>query len=154
MACKGLAWSTFCRSPSISNLWEDLTKISPYKNWKTTFSAPNQSRYKTHQYYNFNKPPEVLHAWAAQFTQMVWVESSKFGCGKAMSRTGKIIVVANYFPKGNIPSAFHLNVLPPGCDSGRTTPSGRGDDCSNSQQDDRLTAKLARMFKKPTKMQG
>ena len=58
-------------------------------------------RYKTHQYYNFKKPPEVLHAWAAQFTQMVWVESTKFGCGKARSRTGKIIVVANYTPKGN-----------------------------------------------------
>ena len=35
----------------------------------------------------------------AQFTQMVWAKSVKFGCGKARSRTGKIIVVANYEPK-------------------------------------------------------
>ena len=37
----------------------------------------------------------------AQFTQMVWAKSVKFGCGKARSRTGKIIVVANYEPKVN-----------------------------------------------------
>ena len=30
---------------------------------------------------------------------MVWAKSVKFGCGKARSRTGKIIVVANYEPK-------------------------------------------------------
>ena len=30
---------------------------------------------------------------------MVWADSVKFGCGKARSRTGKIIVVANYEPK-------------------------------------------------------
>ena len=36
---------------------------------------------------------------SAQFSQMVWANSVKFGCGKARSRTGKIIVVANYEPK-------------------------------------------------------
>ena len=37
----------------------------------------------------------VLFLWF----QMVWAKSVKFGCGKARSRTGKIIVVANYEPK-------------------------------------------------------
>ena len=44
---------------------------------------------------------------------MVWQTSRKFGCGKARSRSGKVIAVALYFPKGNIPGEFHENVLPP-----------------------------------------
>ena len=48
---------------------------------------------------------------------MVWQTSRKFGCGKARSRSGKVIAVALYFPKGNIPGEFHDNVLPPVEDS-------------------------------------
>jgi len=93
--------------------------------WPQPFASPTKNQpqvsgrdaavywYRTHQYYNFNKAPEVLHAHAAQFTQMIWLESKRFGCGKARSRTGKIIVVANYEPKGNIPFQFHRNVFPP-----------------------------------------
>jgi hypothetical protein len=44
---------------------------------------------------------------------MVWHSSQKFGCGKAKSRSGKVIVVAYYEPRGNIPQKFHENVLPP-----------------------------------------
>ena len=108
-------------------------------------------RYKTHQYYNFNKPPEVLHAWAAQFTQMVWVNTTKFGCGKARSRTGKIIVVANYLPRGNIPSVFHLNVLPP---SDTEAPDEASAVSDTNQQDDgngSLASKLTRMFQRNKK---
>ena len=44
---------------------------------------------------------------------MIWHSTKKFGCGKARSRSGKVIAVAYYEPKGNIPGSFHENVLPP-----------------------------------------
>ena len=47
------------------------------------------------------------------FTQMVWAASQTFGCGKARSSNGKVIVVAYYYPKGNIPDKYHLNVVQP-----------------------------------------
>ena len=42
---------------------------------------------------------------------MVWVKSVKFGCGKARSRTGKIIVVANYEPKVSLFAQLFGSVL-------------------------------------------
>ncbi|KOC65880.1 Golgi-associated plant pathogenesis-related protein 1, partial [Habropoda laboriosa] len=47
------------------------------------------------------------------FTQLIWASSRYFGVGKARSRSGKIIVVANYRPVGNISGQFQNNVLPP-----------------------------------------
>ena len=44
---------------------------------------------------------------------MIWHSSTKFGCGKARSRSGKVIAVAYYEPKGNVPGRFHDNVIPP-----------------------------------------
>ncbi|CAK1548067.1 unnamed protein product [Leptosia nina] len=65
--------------------------------------------------YNFFKESDVLHANvnAGHFTQMVWVSTRYFGVGKARSRAGKVIVVANYSPPGNISGRFETNVLPP-----------------------------------------
>ncbi|CAH0405723.1 unnamed protein product [Chilo suppressalis] len=65
--------------------------------------------------YNFFKESDVLHANvnAGHFTQMVWVATRYFGVGKARSRAGKIIVVANYSPPGNSSGHFEENVLPP-----------------------------------------
>ncbi|GBO14009.1 hypothetical protein AVEN_150418-1 [Araneus ventricosus] len=47
------------------------------------------------------------------FTQMVWRNSTEFGVGKARSRCGKVIVVANYKPGGNVIGEFQDNVFPP-----------------------------------------
>lgn len=44
---------------------------------------------------------------------MVWVATRFFGVGKARSRAGKVIVVANYSPPGNNSGHFEVNVLPP-----------------------------------------
>ncbi|CAG4927325.1 unnamed protein product [Colias eurytheme] len=65
--------------------------------------------------YNFFKESDVLHANvnAGHFTQMVWVSTRFFGVGKARSRAGKVIVVANYSPPGNGSGQFETNVLPP-----------------------------------------
>ena len=69
--------------------------------------------YKSHGNYDYDKEPGVLHAHGGPFTQMIWQSSTKFGCGKARSRSGKVIAVAYYHPKGNCPKHYHENVFPP-----------------------------------------
>lgn len=63
--------------------------------------------------YNFFQHPDLLHVKAGHFTQLVWRSSRDLGIGKARSRCGKVIVVANYRPAGNVVGQFHDNVLPP-----------------------------------------
>ena len=50
--------------------------------------------------------------FSAPFSQIIWHSTTKFGCGKARSRSGKVVAVAYYEPKGNIPGNFHENVMP------------------------------------------
>ncbi|OAD57066.1 Golgi-associated plant pathogenesis-related protein 1 [Eufriesea mexicana] len=71
--------------------------------------------YSAVKQYDFLKEPDILHANvnAGHFTQLIWASSRYFGVGKARSRSGKIIVVANYQPVGNISGQFQNNVLPP-----------------------------------------
>ncbi|XP_003695701.1 uncharacterized protein LOC100864764 [Apis florea] len=71
--------------------------------------------YSAVKQYDFLKEPDILHANvnAGHFTQLIWTSSRYFGVGKARSRSGKIIVVANYQPVGNISGQFQNNVLPP-----------------------------------------
>ncbi|XP_043253792.1 uncharacterized protein LOC122398190 [Colletes gigas] len=71
--------------------------------------------YSAVKQYDFLKEPDILHANvnAGHFTQLIWASSRYFGVGKARSRSGKIIVVANYRPVGNISGHFQSNVLPP-----------------------------------------
>ena len=47
-------------------------------------------------FFEFN----YYYIFIGHFTQMVWVSSKYFGVGKATSRTGKIFVVAYYYPAG------------------------------------------------------
>lgn len=69
--------------------------------------------YKSHVNYDYEKDPKVLHTQnSAPFSQIVWHSTTKFGCGKARSRSGKVVAVAYYEPKGNIPGSFHENVMP------------------------------------------
>ncbi|XP_076673952.1 uncharacterized protein LOC143372035 isoform X1 [Andrena cerasifolii] len=71
--------------------------------------------YSAVKQYDFLKEPDILHANvnAGHFTQVIWASSRYFGVGKARSRSGKIIVVANYQPVGNTSGHFQNNVLPP-----------------------------------------
>ncbi|KAK9881991.1 hypothetical protein WA026_018180 [Henosepilachna vigintioctopunctata] len=65
--------------------------------------------------YVYGKEPDVLHnnVNAGHFTQLVWSSTRRFGIGKARSRSGKIVVVAHYYPPGNISGQYLENVLPP-----------------------------------------
>lgn len=47
------------------------------------------------------------------FTQVVWKGSREIGVGKARSKDGKILVVANYRPAGNVIGRFSENVPAP-----------------------------------------
>ena len=43
---------------------------------------------------------------------MLWCGSKMFGIGKARTRHGKLIIVANYKPAGNVTGKFKDNVFP------------------------------------------
>lgn len=62
--------------------------------------------------FSFGREPEVLTS--GLFTQIVWKNTKELGIGCAKSKTGKLYVVANYFPPGNFSGQFTKNVLPPG----------------------------------------
>lgn len=71
--------------------------------------------YSTVRRYNYFKDIGLLHTNvnAGHFTQMVWLKTKYFGIGKATSQTGKIFVVAYYYPAGKcvmtvILRSFHL----------------------------------------------
>ncbi|KAK6196096.1 hypothetical protein SNE40_001386 [Patella caerulea] len=61
--------------------------------------------------YTFGGEPRTLNS--GHFTQVVWKGSKEIGVGKAQTRDGKIIVVANYLPAGNMIGEYSYNVLPP-----------------------------------------
>lgn len=46
------------------------------------------------------------------FTQVVWKGSHELGIGKAKGKDGRVFVVANYYPAGNIMGHFAENVHP------------------------------------------
>lgn len=50
--------------------------------------------------------------FAAHFTQMVWKSTKEAGFGMAKGRSGRVVIVANYHPAGNVIGQFGENVLP------------------------------------------
>ncbi|KAJ0181412.1 hypothetical protein K1T71_003497 [Dendrolimus kikuchii] len=62
--------------------------------------------------YSFGKEPEILNC--GHFTQIVWKTTREIGVGSAKSKSGKLYVVANYYPPGNYSGLFAKNVPPPG----------------------------------------
>ncbi|XP_019866209.1 uncharacterized protein LOC109595316 [Aethina tumida] len=99
---KDIGQNLFCRPANSIVL--DITGQEVATYW---YSAVRQ--------YDFRKEPDVLHVNvnAGHFTQLVWSSSRYCGLGKATSRSGKIVVVAHYYPAGNISGAYMDNVLSP-----------------------------------------
>ncbi len=58
--------------------------------------------------YNFNQPG--FSSACGHFSQLVWKGTQKVGFGYA-SKNGRTIVVANYYPAGNVINRFAENVL-------------------------------------------
>ncbi|XP_063984400.1 uncharacterized protein LOC135166244 [Diachasmimorpha longicaudata] len=100
--------------------------------------------YSAVKQYDFFKEPDVLHTNvnAGHFTQVIWASSQLFGVGKARSRSGKIIVVANYQPIGNVSGQFQRNVLPPLPDCGNLPlpPPPRVRECEEANLSDLSTS--------------
>jgi uncharacterized protein YkwD len=69
---------------------------------------PVESWYSEIKVHNFSREPTSLDS--GHFTQVVWKKSRELGMGRAKSKTGKYIVVANYDPAGNFVGNFVENV--------------------------------------------
>ncbi|CAG5036509.1 unnamed protein product [Parnassius apollo] len=62
--------------------------------------------------YSFGGEPEILTY--GHYAQIVWKNTRELGVGSAKSKSGKLYVVANYFPPYNYSENFVKYVLPPG----------------------------------------
>jgi uncharacterized protein YkwD len=74
-------------------------------------NTPVKAWYDEVSKYNYNNPG--FSSETGHFTQVVWKNSKKLGCGKAKSADGKVFVVCNYDPPGNYQGQFPQNVVPP-----------------------------------------
>ncbi|OXU22695.1 hypothetical protein TSAR_015781, partial [Trichomalopsis sarcophagae] len=88
--------------------------------WKLDPQVPVQSwldttprRYDEISAYKFGEPRPKNIAAVGHFTQLVWKGSEKLGVGRAVSKTGKVYVVCNYEPAGNVVGQFANNVTAP-----------------------------------------
>ncbi|XP_072570790.1 uncharacterized protein [Paramormyrops kingsleyae] len=72
-----------------------------------------ESWYSEIKDYDFSKPGYQKNT--GHFTQVVWKDSQEMGIGMATDGKGKVFVVAQYRPAGNITNAgyYERNVLPP-----------------------------------------
>nr|XP_002733044.1 PREDICTED: LIM and cysteine-rich domains protein 1-like isoform X1 [Saccoglossus kowalevskii] len=59
--------------------------------------------------YDFSKPG--FKSGIGHFTQVVWKATKEMGIGKAKSKKGRIYIVANYKPAGNMMRDFAVNVI-------------------------------------------
>lgn len=84
---------------------------SSNKNAKVEGNVPVDSWYSEVKNHQFGKEP--MTTGSGHFTQVVWKASKEFGIGKARSASGKVIVVANYYPPGNFVGQYAENVMPP-----------------------------------------
>ncbi|CAG4920884.1 unnamed protein product [Colias eurytheme] len=100
---------------------------SVYCGWSTDPNVKIKARDCVERWYNeindysFGKEPEVLNC--GHFTQIVWKSTKELGIGSAKSKSGKLYVVANYYPPGNFGGQFVKNVLPPGALQFKSTSS-------------------------------
>lgn len=65
--------------------------------------------YKDVEKHDFNTEPTVLSS--GKFTQLVWKDTTDLGIGYA-KHEGKVVIVANYYPPGNMQGEFKQNVQP------------------------------------------
>ncbi|XP_053664472.1 uncharacterized protein LOC128713635 [Anopheles marshallii] len=68
-----------------------------------------RSWYEEVKQYAFTVEPRTAIK-GGQFTQMVWKGTKELGVGMGQTRTGKVIVVCTYYPRGNILGQFLVNV--------------------------------------------
>ncbi|XP_025202336.1 uncharacterized protein LOC112599595 isoform X1 [Melanaphis sacchari] len=67
--------------------------------------------YKAGKDYDYSREPRIIKS--GQFTQLVWKGSHSMGIAMVKGKSGRIVIVANYNPPGNIMGQFMDNVLKP-----------------------------------------
>jgi len=87
-------------------LGENIAKVSGNTNTEVDFILKNW--YDQKENIDFNFPKYKIET--SNFTQMIWRESKQIGMGIAFSNTGNAYVVLNYFPEGNLPEGFLMNI--------------------------------------------
>lgn len=60
--------------------------------------------------FNWNVEPKGAFK-AGHFTQMIWKSTQDLGVGVAKTKKGKVLVVCNYSPRGNVIGEFNANVV-------------------------------------------
>lgn len=61
----------------------------------------------------YNFVASNMSSATVDFTQLIWRATTQLGIGIAMSSDRRTVkVIANYYPSGNLITAFAANVLP------------------------------------------
>ena len=90
-----------CKSVLKTSPCYDITSTKPVDEW-----------YNEIKNYNFSQPGFTIDS--SHFTQLIWKETTKVGCGASVKEDGLTFkVVCNYYKAGNIlnPEKFEQNVL-------------------------------------------
>lgn len=66
--------------------------------------------YSEVKYYNYSKPG--FSSKTGHFTQVVWKNTKRLGCGVKKCKDGMVIISCQYDPVGNYIGQFKENVLP------------------------------------------
>ncbi|VVC33475.1 Golgi-associated plant pathogenesis-related protein 1, SCP domain,CAP domain,Cysteine-rich secretory [Cinara cedri] len=91
----------FCKKRSDQNATAEIEGKDVVREWYSSSKAYKPRKNPKMYSANINSGP---------FTQLVWSNTRELGVGRARSRSGKIIVVANYSPKGNVNGQYGNNV--------------------------------------------
>ncbi|VVC38430.1 Hypothetical protein CINCED_3A000290 [Cinara cedri] len=67
--------------------------------------------YKEGKNYDYSREPRILKS--GHFTQLVWKSTTSMGIAMVKGKSGRIVIVANYNPPGNVMGQFIDNVLRP-----------------------------------------
>ncbi|PSN32010.1 hypothetical protein C0J52_18086 [Blattella germanica] len=86
-------------------------KISTDANTTATAENACEQWYAEIKVHQFGQEPKVLKS--GHFSQMIWKSTEEIGMGMARSKAGRIFIVANYNPKGNVIGKFAENVPKP-----------------------------------------
>ncbi len=63
--------------------------------------------------FDFSDPDRNDYQVSGHFSQMIWRESRKLGCGVSACPDGAKMLVCRYSPRGNVKGQFRDNVPPP-----------------------------------------
>ncbi|XP_050437135.1 uncharacterized protein LOC126843573 isoform X2 [Adelges cooleyi] len=84
------------------------------QNWANYLAHTDTFAYQNKTVYGQNlfcrKLTDKANNLNGPFTQLIWADTKQLGVGKSISRSGRLFVVANYYPKGNINGQYSNNI--------------------------------------------